>query len=76
MSLLFQAMYSAYVRSCQHTSCKTHESLTFMRLTLSELYNLDHKLIYHHAHAYVGALQAQLTQAAASCKQVTILNMC
>lgn len=46
-------MYLDYVRSCQFTSVASVESIYFMRMSLAELYSLNHSIAYRHMFVFV-----------------------
>lgn len=58
-----QEMYTVYVRKSQHTSLLTLDTLTYMRVSMAELYTLDPKLTYHHTYTYVTQIHSLVQRA-------------
>ncbi|XP_067208098.1 nucleolar complex protein 2 isoform X2 [Linepithema humile] len=60
---LLKTMYVKYVRNTEFVSSNTLPSINFMRLSLVEIYALDHDLSYNHAFLFIRQLAIHLRNA-------------
>ncbi|XP_018022158.1 nucleolar complex protein 2 homolog [Hyalella azteca] len=58
-----KTMYLAYVQSCRFTSPSSLGVIWFMRVSLTELYSLNHALAYRHAFVYIRQMAFHLRNA-------------
>lgn len=60
---LLKTMYVKYIRNAKFVSSNTLPGITFMRLSLVEIYTLDHNLSYNHAFLFIRQLAIHLRNA-------------
>ncbi|XP_025160764.1 LOW QUALITY PROTEIN: nucleolar complex protein 2 homolog [Harpegnathos saltator] len=63
LEMLLKNMYVKYVENAKFVSHNTLSEINFMRLSLAEIYLLDHNLSYNHAFLYIRQLAIRLRNA-------------